>query len=112
MLIAFVLLGRNLEQRAKIKATSDMTRLLSVLPPKARFLVVGGDVEKSTLTVDFPCDSLSVGDKIVVLPEDHVPADGIVTAGISIVDESSFTWEPLPVTKLPGVIIVSFSKNI
>ena len=69
MLIAFVLLGRNLEQRAKIKATSDMTRLLSVLPPKARFLVVGGDVEKSTLTVDFPCDSLSVGDKIVVLPE-------------------------------------------
>ncbi|XP_057748829.1 copper-transporting ATPase PAA1, chloroplastic-like isoform X1 [Arachis stenosperma] len=39
MLIAFVLLGRNLEQRAKIKATSDMTGLLSLLPSKARLLV-------------------------------------------------------------------------
>ena len=67
MLIAFVLLGRNLEQRAKIKATSDMTGLLSVLPPKAR-LLVNGDAEELSSTVDVPCDSLSVGDKIVVLP--------------------------------------------
>lgn len=67
MLIAFVLLGRNLEQRAKIKATSDMTGLLSVLPPKAR-LLVNDDDEESSSTVDVPCDSLSVGDKIVVLP--------------------------------------------
>lgn len=63
MLIAFVLLGRNLEQRAKIKATSDMTGLLSILPSKARLLVDG---EGST--VEVPCNSLSVGDQIVVLP--------------------------------------------
>ncbi|KAL7582821.1 hypothetical protein Lser_V15G46032 [Lactuca serriola] len=112
MLIAFVLLGRNLEQRAKIKATSDMTGLLSVLPPKARLLVEGGDVEKSTSTVDVPCDSLSVGDKIVVLPGDRVPADGIVTAGRSTVDESSFTGEPLPVTKLPGAEVSAGSINL
>lgn len=67
MLIAFVLLGRNLEQRAKIKATSDMTGLFSILPSKAR-LVVDGDSEKSSSTVDVHCDTLSVGDKIVVLP--------------------------------------------
>lgn len=112
MLIAFVLLGRNLEQRAKIKATSDMTGLLSVLPPKARLLVNDGDVEKSTSTVDVPCDSLSVGDKIVVLPGDRVPADGIVTAGRSSVDESSFTGEPLPVTKLPGAEVSAGSINL
>lgn len=68
MLIAFVLLGRNLEQRAKIKATSDMTGLLSVLPPKARLLVNHDDGQESNSTVDVPCDSLSVGDQIVVLP--------------------------------------------
>ncbi|KVI01812.1 Cation-transporting P-type ATPase [Cynara cardunculus var. scolymus] len=115
MLIAFVLLGRNLEQRAKIKATSDMTGLLSVLPPKARLLVNGdadGDGKESSSTVDVPCDSLSVGDKIVVLPGDRVPADGIVRAGRSAVDESSFTGEPLPVTKLPGAEVSAGSINL
>lgn len=67
MLIAFVLLGRNLEQRAKIKATSDMTGLLSVLPSKAR-LIVNADVEGSSSTVEVPCNSLAVGDQIIVLP--------------------------------------------
>lgn len=67
MLIAFVLLGRNLEQRAKIKATSDMTGLLSILPSKAR-LVVKGDSEELSSTVEVPCNSLSIGDQIVILP--------------------------------------------
>ncbi|RYR71427.1 hypothetical protein Ahy_A02g005684 [Arachis hypogaea] len=55
MLIAFVLLGRNLEQRAKIKATSDMTGLLSLLPSKARLLVNNGKTEVDELN----CRSLS-----------------------------------------------------
>lgn len=67
MLIAFVLLGRNLEQRAKIRATSDMTGLLSILPSKAR-LVINGTVEESSSTVEVPSHSLSVGDQIIVLP--------------------------------------------
>lgn len=67
MLIAFVLLGRNLEQRAKIKATSDMTSLLSILPSKAR-LLINGSAEDLSSTVEVPSDSLSVGDQIVVLP--------------------------------------------
>ena len=67
MLIAFVLLGRNLEQRAKIKATSDMTGLLSILPAKAR-LFINGDSEEFSSTVEVPCNNLSVGDQIVVLP--------------------------------------------
>nr|GME02161.1 copper-transporting ATPase PAA1, chloroplastic [Ipomoea batatas]GME13754.1 copper-transporting ATPase PAA1, chloroplastic [Ipomoea batatas] len=107
MLIAFVLLGRNLEQRAKIKATSDMTGLLNILPSKAR-LVVNSDMGEQTSTVEVPCSNLSVGDQIIVLPGDRIPADGIVRAGRSTVDESSFTGEPLPVTKLPGV--VNFSQ--
>ncbi|CDO97451.1 unnamed protein product [Coffea canephora] len=106
MLIAFVLLGRNLEQRAKIKATSDMTGLLSLLPSKAR-LIVNGD-----LSVEVPCNNLSVGDQIIVLPGDRVPADGIVRAGRSTVDESSFTGEPLPVTKLPGAEVAAGSVNL
>ncbi|KAL7205997.1 hypothetical protein ACSBR2_018831 [Camellia fascicularis] len=111
MLIAFVLLGRNLEQRAKIKATSDLTGLLSILPSKAR-LVVKGDAEELSSTVEVPCNSLSVGDQIVILPGDRVPADGIVRAGRSAVDESSFTGEPLPVTKLPGAEVAAGTINL
>nr|XP_029147653.1 copper-transporting ATPase PAA1, chloroplastic isoform X2 [Arachis hypogaea] len=111
MLIAFVLLGRNLEQRAKIKATSDMTGLLSLLPSKARLLVNNGKTEVDSI-VEVPSDSLSVGDQIIVLPGDRIPADGIVRSGRSTVDESSFTGEPLPVTKLPGSDVAAGSINL
>uniref|UniRef100_A0A7N0T168 HMA domain-containing protein n=3 Tax=Kalanchoe fedtschenkoi TaxID=63787 RepID=A0A7N0T168_KALFE len=111
MLIAFVLLGRNLEQRAKIKATSDMSGLLSVLPSKAR-LLVNGDAKDSGSTVEVPCNQLSVGDHIVVLPGDRVPSDGIVVGGRSTIDESSFTGEPLPVTKVPGNPVAAGSINL
>lgn len=67
MLIAFVLLGRNLEQRAKIKATSDMTGLLNIVPSDAR-LLVGNDAEESSSIVEVPRNSLHIGDNIVVLP--------------------------------------------
>ncbi|KAH9606408.1 hypothetical protein KSS87_005377 [Heliosperma pusillum] len=110
MLIAFVLLGRNLEQRAKIKATSDLTSLLSILPSKARLLV--NDADENLPTVEVPCSSLAVGDKILVFPGDRVPADGIVRAGRSTVDESSFTGEPLPVTKLTGDDVSAGSINL
>ncbi|GAV65366.1 E1-E2_ATPase domain-containing protein/HMA domain-containing protein/Hydrolase domain-containing protein [Cephalotus follicularis] len=113
MLIAFVLLGRNLEQRAQIKATSDMTGLLSILPSKAR-LLVNADAETGEpgLIVEVPCSSLSVGDHIIVVPGDRVPADGMVRAGRSTIDESSFTGEPLPVTKLPGSQVAAGSINL
>jgi len=67
MLIAFVLLGKNLEQRAKLKATSDMTGLLNILPAKAR-LLVNCDSEQSPSLVEVPCSNLAVGDQILVLP--------------------------------------------
>ncbi|PWZ28664.1 Copper-transporting ATPase PAA1, chloroplastic [Zea mays] len=110
MLIAFVLLGKNLEQRAKLKATSDMTGLLSILPSKAR-LMVDNDVEKSSL-IEVPCDTLAVGDYVVVLPGDRIPADGIVKAGRSTVDESSLTGEPMPVTKITGAEVSAGSINL
>lgn len=111
MLIAFVLLGKNLEQRAKLNATSDMTGLLNILPAKAR-LMVSHDSEHSSSLVEVPCSNLAVGDRIVVLPGDRVPADGIVKAGRSTVDESSFTGEPMPVTKISGTEVTAGSINL
>lgn len=66
MLIAFVLLGKNLELRAKLKAASDMTGLLNVLPKKARLLV--DSTSENSSYIEVSCNSLSVGDIVVVLP--------------------------------------------
>nr|KJB32044.1 hypothetical protein B456_005G220300 [Gossypium raimondii] len=82
-----------------------MTGLLSSLPSQARLMVDDSIVE-------VPCSSLSVGDQIVVLPGDRVPADGIVRAGRSTIDESSFTGEPMPVTKEPGSQVAAGSINL
>lgn len=51
---------------------------------------------------EVPASALAAGDCVVVLPGDCVPADGVVTAGRSSVDEATFTGEPLPVGKSAG----------
>jgi cation transport ATPase len=66
MLIAFVLLGKNLELRAKLKAASDLTGLLNILPTRARLMVDSSSENSSYIEVS--CNSLSVGDVVVVLP--------------------------------------------
>uniref|UniRef100_A0A7I4BBQ6 P-type ATPase A domain-containing protein n=1 Tax=Physcomitrium patens TaxID=3218 RepID=A0A7I4BBQ6_PHYPA len=98
MLLAFVLLGRAVEERAKLQSSSDMTVLLNVLPSEAR-LLIGQDNDGHPTTMNVPCDSLSIGDAVVVLPGDRIPVDGVVKSGKSTVDESSLTGEPLPVLK-------------
>ncbi|KAL2609919.1 hypothetical protein R1flu_028492 [Riccia fluitans] len=97
MLLAFVLLGRAVEERAKLRASSDMTEMLNVLPSKARLMVNNGG--ESPPTMEVPAASLSVGDVVMVLPGDRIPVDGVVKGGKSTVDESSLTGEPLPVLK-------------
>ncbi|KAH9533788.1 hypothetical protein CY35_18G070500 [Sphagnum magellanicum] len=110
MLLAFVLLGRAVEERAKLRASSDMAALLNFLPAKAR-LIMGNDNPGHPATVEVPCDSLAVGDVVLVLPGDRIPVDGVVTGGRSTVDESSLTGEPLPVLKQSGDEISAGTVN-
>lgn len=67
MLLAFVLLGKAVEERAKIQASSDMTSLLSILPTKAN-LVVDESKDGPPATVEVACESLAVGDRVLVFP--------------------------------------------
>ncbi|GAQ77947.1 Cation transport ATPase [Klebsormidium nitens] len=109
MLLAFVLLGRAVEERAKLQATSDMTALLNLLPPKARLLVTGKDGKEKT--VEVPTDALGQGDTVLVYPGDRIPVDGTVESGRTTVDESSLTGEPLPVLKQAGDDVTAGTMN-
>jgi P-type Cu+ transporter len=102
MLLGVVLIGRTLEERAKLRATSDMAALNSLLPPKARLVLSDGSWR------EVPSEAVSVGDIVAVLPGDKCPVDGVVVGGASTVDESTMTGEPLPVAKKKGVCFVCF----
>ncbi len=92
----FVLVGRALEERAKLQASSDMAALQQLLPTKARLLLANSS------WAEVPAEAVVPGDVLVVLPGDRVPVDGMVEDGRSSVDESALTGEPLPLLKEAG----------
>ncbi len=104
VVITLVLLGKWLEARAK-RQTTDAIRALHALRP-ARARVIGPDGEQ-----DIPIEELLVGDRVVVLPGERVPGDGLVLEGDSQLDESMLTGEPLPVTKAFGDRVTGGSIN-
>ncbi|XP_062021895.1 copper-transporting ATPase PAA2, chloroplastic [Rosa rugosa] len=107
MLLGFVLLGRSLEERARIRASSDMNELLSLINTQSRLVIASSENDSSSDTVlgsdaiciEVPTDDVRVGDSVLVLPGETIPVDGRVLAGRSVVDESMLTGESLPVFK-------------
>ncbi|HEY3317959.1 MAG TPA: heavy metal translocating P-type ATPase [Coriobacteriia bacterium] len=104
LLIAFVLLGKLLEARAKGK-TSDAIKKLMGLAAKTARVVRGGD------EVDIPVEQVVVGDTVVVRPGDKVPVDGVLLEGGSAVDESMLTGESIPVEKNVGDTVIGATIN-
>jgi Cu+-exporting ATPase len=104
VVIALVLLGKYLESRAKRQTTEAIRALQSLRPDTARRLVGG-------IEADVSLSAVAVGDRLVVLPGERIPADGILHAGHTQVDESMLTGEPLPVERGPGDRVVGGSIN-
>ncbi|KAF3648489.1 Copper-transporting ATPase PAA2, chloroplastic [Capsicum annuum] len=106
MLLGFVLLGRSLEERARLKASSDMNELLSLISTESRLVITSSGsgsstdvVDSDAICIEVPTDDIRVGDSLLVLPGETIPVDGRVVAGRSVVDESMLTGESLPVFK-------------
>jgi len=95
MITTLILLGRFFEARAKGRASDAITKLLELGAKQARVLQNGSEA-----TVDV--DELRIGDTVVVLPGEKVPADGSISAGASSIDESMLTGESVPVDKTVG----------
>lgn len=104
MLIAFVLLGKMLETRAKGRAGEAVESLMS-LAPKVAHVRRGGQIG------DLPVDDVRVGDEVLVRPGERIPVDGVVIDGASSVDESMLTGEPMPQAKAPGDEVTGATIN-
>ena len=104
MLITFMLLGKFLETAAKGRASEAVSKLLTLQPPTA-LKVVGGEAaviakDKTPEAVEeVPAASLLPTDVVKVFPGATIPADGIVVAGESAVNEAMISGEALPVQK-------------
>lgn len=107
MLLAFVLLGKLLEVRAKGKTSAALQTLLQLRPAEAT-LVFGDDAEEEVV----PVQSVRRGDLVKVKPADRIPADGCVVKGSTNVDESMLTGESMPVAKHPTAKVYGGTLNV
>lgn len=103
-IMAFHLLGRYLEIRAKGRASSAIRKLLEMGAKTARVERDGGEEE-------IAMEELSVGDVMVVRPGEKIPTDGEVLEGESHVDESLATGESVPVAKQAGDSVLGATIN-
>ena len=105
LLIAFILLGRYFEARAKSRASSAIRALLELGAKEARVLVDGSERM-------VPVEEVQVGDLLRVRPGEKVPVDGVVVDGASAVDESMLTGESVPVEKDAGDPVAGATINV
>jgi len=61
--------------------------------------------------VDVPAGSVAIGDVLLIRPGELVPCDGVVTEGVSDLDTSSLTGEPIPIDAGPGTAVMSGTAN-
>ncbi|HET9441712.1 MAG TPA: heavy metal translocating P-type ATPase [Acidimicrobiales bacterium] len=104
LIIAFLLLGRYFEARAKGRASSAIKALLALGAKEARVVVDG---EERMV----PVELVRVGDLLRVRPGEKIPVDGEVVDGGSAVDESMLTGESVPVDKHPGDKVAGATVN-
>lgn len=104
VIIAFVLLGKLMEERAKNSTSSAIKGLMGLQPKTARLVKDGTEEE-------VPIASLRIGDVVSVRPGEKIPVDGTLQQGNSSVDESMLSGEPIPVEKSAGDRVLAGTIN-
>jgi len=95
VIIAFILLGRLLEERAKQNTSTAIKKLIGLQPKTVTIIV---DSDERTV----PITAVQKGDTILVKPGERIAVDGMVVTGESYVDESMLNGEPVPLHKQSG----------
>ncbi len=104
VVIAFISLGKLLEEKAKSNTSSAIKKLIGLQPKTVRAIVNGVEQE-------IPIAAVKPDDILLVKPGEKIPVDGIVTDGRSFVDESMISGEPVPVEKIQGESVFAGTIN-
>ena len=94
VVIAFILLGKWLEENAKSNTSTAIKKLMALQPNEVTLWL---DNEQQKV---IPIAQVKVGDKLLVKPGERIAVDGVVISGDSYVDESMLSGEPIPVLKM------------
>lgn len=104
VIIAFILLGRLLEERAKQNTSTAIKKLIRLQPKTVTIIV---DSDERTV----PITAVQKGDTILVKPGERIAVDGMVVTGESYVDESMLNGEPVPLHKQSGEKVFAGTIN-
>lgn len=116
VIICMVLLGKWLEARAKQQTSEAIRALQKLWPEQAKVLnadlELQGNVGMGTDQYrNLPLDQVLPGDRVLVLPGERIPVDGVILLGASHVDESLLTGESEPVRKTLGLKVIGGALN-
>jgi len=105
VIITLVLLGQVMELRARHRTGAAVRALLGLAPKTARRIEADGSERDVALA------QIQVGDRLRVRPGEKMPVDGVVIEGVSAVDESMITGEPIPTEKDAGAKVIAATVN-
>ena len=105
VIIAFILLGRLLEEKAKGNTSSAIKKLMGLQPKNVTVITPTGEQQEISI------EQIRPGDLLLVKPGERIAVDGSVTEGESFVDESMLSGEPIAVSKYKGTKVFAGTIN-
>jgi Cu2+-exporting ATPase len=105
VVIAFILLGKLLEEKAKGNTSTAIKKLIGLQPKRVTIVQEGGN------QMEIPIEEVQIGNIILVKPGEKIAVDGIVISGNSYVDESMLSGEPMAVLKNENEKVFSGTIN-
>ena len=105
VIIAFILLGRLLEERAKGNTSTAIRKLMGLQPRTVTIVDDRGETREISI------DDLQRGQTVSVRPGERIAVDGTIVAGSSYIDESMLSGEPVPVAKREGSHVFAGTIN-
>jgi Cu2+-exporting ATPase len=105
VIIAFILLGKLMEEKAKGNASTAIKKLMGLQPKTVTLILANGKEQQTAI------EQIKTNDIILVKPGEKLAVDGVVISGESFVDESMLSGEPIPIRKLKNEIVYAGTIN-
>jgi P-type Cu2+ transporter len=104
VIIAFISLGKFLEEKARSSTSSAIKKLMGLQPKTVKIV-------QDSQETEIPIAAVKVGNIVIVRPGEKIPVDGVVVSGSSFVNESMISGEPVPVEKRVGAQVFAGTIN-